>query len=117
MDGKWQLYGDEADEPDTVSQQITVTDMLLLLEDAQSQIAAGNASAAYDKVQQFILQWPNVETQISTRSKSAYQQVENKMIELSGYLVSQPPDLAKANQCAYTGNPGFILGGDLPQET
>jgi len=81
---------------ESVSSDLTVADLIAVLDQAASLIEAGSATEAEAKLQSFITMWPNVEGQVSIRSSSVYQNIENEMTEAPSYLAANPPQLDKA---------------------
>ncbi|GMK39958.1 hypothetical protein PCCS19_30130 [Paenibacillus sp. CCS19] len=75
---------------------LTVTDLIAVLDQATALIQSGSASEAEAKLQSFITMWPNVEGQVSIRSSSVYRSIENEMTEAPSYLAANPPQLDKA---------------------
>nr|WP_239565539.1 FTR1 family protein [Brevibacillus fulvus] len=75
-----------------------IAGLLQLLAKAQQQITAEQSQAAADTMQQFIVAWPMAEGQVQTRSPQTYSDVETKMTEVPGILLSTPPNLARAEQ-------------------
>ncbi|MDT9720235.1 FTR1 family protein [Paenibacillus sp. ClWae2A] len=76
----------------------SLADLLKLLEQVQQQIEAGDTTAAATGLEQFIVTWPSVEGQVQISSPASYKAIENEMTEASGYLVSNPPNTAKATE-------------------
>ncbi|MDP9700060.1 high-affinity iron transporter [Paenibacillus intestini] len=74
----------------------SLADLLQLLEQVQQQIQAGDSSGAATGMEEFIIAWPSVEGQVQISSPASYTATENDMTEASGYLVSNPPNTAKA---------------------
>ncbi|PWV94275.1 high-affinity iron transporter [Paenibacillus cellulosilyticus] len=78
------------------SSDLTVADLIAVLDQATALIQSGSAAEAEAKLQSFITMWPNVEGQVSIRSSSVYRSIENEMTEAPSYLVANPPQLDKA---------------------
>ncbi|MFD1178265.1 FTR1 family protein [Paenibacillus puldeungensis] len=74
----------------------SLKDALALLREADEAAEEQNASQAADQMQAFIVMWPTVEGEVSVTSSSIYTATENRMSEAQSYLLSSPPDLAKA---------------------
>ncbi|MDN8591097.1 FTR1 family protein [Paenibacillus sp. 11B] len=74
----------------------SLSDLLKLLEQIQQQIQAGDTTSAATGLEQFIVAWPLVEGQVQISSPASYTAIENEMAEASGYVVSNPPNTAKA---------------------
>ncbi|KAG2872194.1 hypothetical protein PC115_g24669, partial [Phytophthora cactorum] len=74
----------------------SLSDLLKLLEQIQQQIQAGDTISAATGLEQFIVAWPLVEGQVQISSPASYTAIENEMAEASGYVVSNPPNTAKA---------------------
>ncbi|WP_246070764.1 FTR1 family iron permease [Paenibacillus kobensis] len=76
---------------------LTVSDLISVLDQAASLTEAGKAEEAEAELQSFIRMWPSVEGQVSIRSSSVYRDIENEMTEAPGYLLASPPQLDKAS--------------------
>lgn len=76
----------------------SLNDALALLREADEAVKGQNANQAADRMQAFIVMWPAVEGEVSITSGSIYSATENRMSEAQSYLLSSPPDLAKASQ-------------------
>ncbi|WP_459279896.1 FTR1 family iron permease [Paenibacillus vandeheii] len=76
----------------------SLSDLLKLLEQIQQQIQAGDTTSAATGLEQFIVAWPLVEGQVQISSPASYTAIENEMAEASGYVVSNPPNTAKATE-------------------
>ncbi|MGC5774576.1 FTR1 family iron permease [Paenibacillus pabuli] len=74
----------------------SLSDLLKLLEQIEQQIQAGDTTSAATGLEQFIVAWPLVEGQVQISSPASYTAIENEMAEASGYVVSNPPNTAKA---------------------
>ncbi|WP_247899758.1 FTR1 family iron permease [Paenibacillus pabuli] len=74
----------------------SLSGLLKLLEQIQQQIQAGDTTSAATGLEQFIVAWPLVEGQVQISSPASYTAIENEMAEASGYVVSNPPNTAKA---------------------
>lgn len=85
---------DEAAQGETGS----LADALDLLREVGNAIDAGNTDTAAGKMEEFIVLWPAVEGEVSISSASVYASTENRMTEAQSYLLSNPPDLAKAGR-------------------
>ncbi|MEC0125704.1 FTR1 family iron permease [Paenibacillus pabuli] len=78
------------------SGESSLSDLLKLLEQIEQQIQAGDTTSAATGLEQFIVAWPLVEGQVQISSPASYTAIENEMAEASGYVVSNPPNTAKA---------------------
>ncbi|MFC9710951.1 FTR1 family protein [Paenibacillus sp. NPDC056933] len=76
----------------------SLSDLLKLLEQIEQQIQAGDTTSAAAGLEQFIVAWPLVEGQVQISSPASYTAIENEMAEASGYVVSNPPNTAKATE-------------------
>ncbi|MFB9326508.1 FTR1 family protein [Paenibacillus aurantiacus] len=75
---------------------ITLRDAVDKLDQAAIDAQAGHADAASGQLQAFIRMWPGIEGEVQLRSSSIYTNIENRMTEAAGYLVSDPPQLDQA---------------------
>lgn len=80
----------------------TLADTLPLLDKAKQAVAANHAEQAAEQMSQFIRQWPSVEGEVSVSSAKLYTSTENRMAEAQSYLISNPPNLNKAEQIIET---------------
>ncbi|MBD3922598.1 FTR1 family iron permease [Paenibacillus sp. PR3] len=80
----------------SANSDLTVADLIAVLDQATALIQSERAVEAEAKLQSFITMWPNVEGQVSIRSSSVYRSIEIEMTEAPGYLVANPPQLDKA---------------------
>ncbi|TBL79829.1 FTR1 family iron permease [Paenibacillus thalictri] len=75
----------------------SMTELLALLQSAQSEIQNNNAAKAAGHIQAFIALWPSVEGVVQTRSPQMYTQTENQMTEAASDLMSSPPKAGEAS--------------------
>ncbi|MGG1617223.1 FTR1 family protein [Paenibacillus sp. NRS-1782] len=76
----------------------SLSDAVKLLESARQDATAHQPEQAADKVGRFIALWPSVEGHVQISDPASYTAIENEMTETSGYLLSSPPNTAKAIQ-------------------
>ncbi|MGF7047139.1 high-affinity iron transporter [Paenibacillus sp. DS2015] len=76
----------------------SIKDLLQVLQSARSQVQNGQIDQAAQQMEQFISVWPSVEGEVQLYSAKLYTEIENQMTAVSGYLLSNPPVLAKATQ-------------------
>ncbi|MFB8376544.1 FTR1 family iron permease [Paenibacillus taichungensis] len=88
----------EVEDTSASSETSSLSDLLKLLEQIEQQIQAGDANSAAAGLEQFIVAWPLVEGQVQISSPASYTAIENEMAEASGYVVSNPPNTAKASE-------------------
>lgn len=88
----------EVEDAAALSGASSLSDLLKLLEQIQQQIQAGDTTSAATGLEQFIVAWPLVEGQVQISSPASYTAIENEMAEASGYVVSNPPNTAKASE-------------------
>ncbi|WP_372008545.1 FTR1 family protein [Paenibacillus chitinolyticus] len=77
---------------------MSVAELIGILDQASSDIAAGHHTEAAGQMQAFIQKWPSAEGQVRIRSAAVYTQIENQMTEASRYLMSVPPAGDKAKE-------------------
>ncbi|WP_308635168.1 FTR1 family iron permease [Paenibacillus silvisoli] len=75
---------------------VTLADAVAVLKQAEADAKAGHAGEADGQMQAFIRMWPSIEGEVQLRSGTVYRDIENRMTEASGYLVSVPPQTDKA---------------------
>ncbi|WP_245596198.1 FTR1 family iron permease [Paenibacillus taiwanensis] len=73
-----------------------LSDVLVLLQQADQALQANDADLASQHVQAFITIWPAVEGEVSISSTTVYTDTENQMSEVQGYLLSSPPQVEQA---------------------
>ncbi|SEO58542.1 high-affinity iron transporter [Paenibacillus sp. OK076] len=88
----------EVEDTSASSDVSSLSDLLKLLEQIEQQIQAGDTTTAATGLEQFIVAWPLVEGQVQISSPASYTAIENEMAEASGYVVSNPPNTAKATE-------------------
>ncbi|KOY14537.1 FTR1 family iron permease [Paenibacillus xylanivorans] len=88
----------EVEDASASSGVSSLSDLLKLLEQIEQQIQAGDTTSAATGLEQFIVAWPLVEGQVQISSPASYTAIENEMAEASGYVVSNPPNTAKATE-------------------
>ncbi|WP_413374190.1 FTR1 family iron permease [Paenibacillus taichungensis] len=88
----------EVEDTSASSGVSSLSDLLKLLEQIEQQIQAGDTTSAATGLEQFIVAWPLVEGQVQISSPASYTAIENEMAEASGYVVSNPPNTAKATE-------------------
>ncbi|MGV2884704.1 FTR1 family iron permease [Paenibacillus taichungensis] len=88
----------EVEDTSASSGVSSLSDLLKLLEQVEQQIQAGDTTSAASGLEQFIVSWPLVEGQVQISSPTSYTAIENEMAEASGYVVSNPPNTAKATE-------------------
>ncbi|QOS82426.1 FTR1 family iron permease [Paenibacillus sp. JNUCC31] len=88
----------EIEDPAASSDVSSLSDLLKLLEQIEQQIQAGDTTSGAAGLEQFIVAWPLVEGQVQISSPASYTAIENEMAEASGYVVSNPPNTAKATE-------------------
>lgn len=80
----------------TASDELTIADLIVMLNQASKDIIAGHYEEADGQMQSFISSWPSVEGQVQIRSAAAYQDIEIKMTDVSKYLLAASPSPDKA---------------------
>ncbi|SEB18920.1 FTR1 family protein [Paenibacillus sp. 276b] len=88
----------EVEDTSASSGVSSLSDLLKLLEQIEQQIQGGDTTSAATGLEQFIVAWPLVEGQVQISSPASYTAIENEMAEASGYVVSNPPNTAKATE-------------------
>lgn len=71
---------------------LTLADAFEVLNQAEADANAGHAAEANGQMQTFIRMWPSVEGEVQLRSATVYRDIENRMTEAAGYLLSDPPE-------------------------
>ncbi|MUT68439.1 FTR1 family protein [Paenibacillus sp. NEAU-GSW1] len=84
----------QAAEPE--SSDMTIADLIVILDKASADIAAGHYNEADGQMQSFIAAWPSVEGQVQLRSADTYSKIEIKMTDVSKYVLADPPAPDKA---------------------
>jgi len=74
----------------------TVADLIGILENVRTDLEAQQADSAATTMQSFIQFWPSAEGEVKTRSASDYNDIENKMTQVSSDLLSNPPKMREA---------------------
>lgn len=77
---------------------LTVADSTAILEQALSDTQGGHYTEAAAQIEAFIVQWPAIEGEVALRSAAVYSNIEIRMAEVAGYLLSQPPAADKAEK-------------------
>ncbi|CAM3330575.1 FTR1 family protein [Paenibacillus lupini] len=85
-----------ASSSDSSSDDLTIADLISMLNQASKDIAASHYEEADGQMQSFISSWPSVEGQVQIRSAAAYQDIEIKMTDVSKYLLAASPSPDKA---------------------
>ncbi|WEK55505.1 MAG: FTR1 family iron permease [Candidatus Cohnella colombiensis] len=78
----------------------SINGLVSLLGEVKGDIRNELAADASVKMDEFISSWPNAEGEVRTRSSQDYANIENRMISLSSMLLSNPPDMVKADEAA-----------------
>jgi high-affinity iron transporter len=93
------LDGKTADSASTMNtDSVTLTGLIGMLENVQSDIDKEEYNNAATKMEKFIQQWPIVEGKVLTKSQSVYNETETKMTEVLTIISSSQPDSASANK-------------------
>lgn len=88
----------EVEDTSASSGVSSLSDLLKLLVQIEQQIQEGDTTSAGAGLEQFIVSWPLVEGKVQISSPASYTAIENEMAEASGYVVSNPPNTAKATE-------------------
>ncbi|WP_337101005.1 FTR1 family iron permease [Paenibacillus sp. YIM B09110] len=90
--------GSIADDAGSSGTELSVAGAIALLDLALKESQAERYAEAAAQMELFIAQWPSVEGEVQLRSASVYTNVEVRMAEIAGYLLSNPPQGDKANK-------------------
>lgn len=74
------------------SENYSLKTLVELLDQAAEQIHNGEPSLATGSLEEFLIVWPSVEGEISTRSASLYSELENNIPLIASKLASSDPD-------------------------
>lgn len=88
--------GYKAGEPKTKDSATTVKDLVVLLEQAKSQIESGDTSSAAKTMDSFSSSWLDIEGVVLTQSKKVYDDAEKDMVTAKAYLTVSPVQQDKA---------------------
>lgn len=77
---------------------LTVAGAVAILDQALTDVQAGHYPEAAGQMEAFIVQWPAVEGEVQLRSTAVYSNVEIRMAEVAGYLLSEPPAADQAEK-------------------
>ncbi|UVI33263.1 FTR1 family iron permease [Paenibacillus spongiae] len=91
-----QFIDGKAESASAATDSVSIGDMLILINQAETAIDAGQSDRALTVMQTFIAQWPSAEGAVSTRSQSDYNKIESEMTKASSYLLSSPPKTEQA---------------------
>ncbi|NIK78625.1 high-affinity iron transporter [Paenibacillus castaneae] len=77
---------------------LSIADEIAILDQALIATKSGNYGDAAGQMETFIVQWPAIEGEVRLRSTAVYKDIEIKMAEVTGYLLSKSVDAEKAEK-------------------
>ncbi|WP_081972223.1 FTR1 family iron permease [Paenibacillus borealis] len=90
--------GKAVDTGTATAEPASIEGLISYLNKASASAEAGDSPAAAEVMEQFITAWPSAEGAVQLASPKVYANIENESTAVTGYLLSDPPKLAEAQE-------------------